>query len=535
MAHIQLLHSSANVDVSHGGVKMTRSGNENHNQAIPALKVNQWLQIWNEVPFSAKNLRSKPEDHFYLFSLPARDLRRLSGIYPRKAKGRTRSADDLGIQRRHDEDRSKEINEFVMYGHPWAGLSKAQRKSKDYGDLKKPGWLPTAIVVNILRKGDSRGGKKIADADLIRIEGTKSNAFVALPSGFSKPDWKASSIPPIEVIDGQHRLWAFDDTISEGEFELPVVAFRGLDISWQAYLFYTINIKPKRINASLAFDLYPLLRTEDWLEKFEGPIIYRENRAQELVDLLYSHPESPWHDRINMLGETGMGRMVSQSAWVRSLLATFVKKWEGQKISIGGLFGAPVGTHEQALPWSRHEQAAFLIVAGQCFQKAIGESNERWAKSLRNASLDTQKENDADLAFSGPNTLIAQDQGIRAFLSVVNDLCFLNSDLLHLEQWGQNTKSIGSDQELVSEAVRSLKKTSAYSFLNDLAKNLKTFDWRASSAPGLSNEQSLLRAAFRGSGGYKGLRHQLLMHLQASPGQVGTLATEAIQLLGYDE
>ena len=29
------------------------------------------------------------------------------------------------------------------------------------------------------------------------------------------------------------------------DFELPVVAFVGLDLSWQAYLFYTINIKPK--------------------------------------------------------------------------------------------------------------------------------------------------------------------------------------------------------------------------------------------------------------------------------------------------
>ena len=50
-------------------------------------------------------------------------------------------------------------------------------------------------------------------------------------------------------------------------YELPVIAFQGLDVTWQAYLFYTINIKPKRINASLAYDLYPLLRVQDWLEK----------------------------------------------------------------------------------------------------------------------------------------------------------------------------------------------------------------------------------------------------------------------------
>ena len=87
------------------------------------------------------------------------------------------------------------------------------------------------------------------------------------------------------MIDGQHRLWAFEGEELAGDYELPVIAFVGLDLSWQAYLFYTINIKPKKINTSLAFDLYPLLRTEEWLNKFEGPAIYRETRAQELVEL----------------------------------------------------------------------------------------------------------------------------------------------------------------------------------------------------------------------------------------------------------
>ena len=78
--------------------------------------------------------------------------------------------------------------------------------------------------------------------------------------------WTPKANAPFEIIDGQHRLWAFDDADTLDSFELPVVAFVGLDISWQAYLFWTINIKPKRINPSLAFDLYPLLRSEDWLE-----------------------------------------------------------------------------------------------------------------------------------------------------------------------------------------------------------------------------------------------------------------------------
>lgn len=499
---------------------------------IPALKVHQWLSLWNEVPFDKGKLRPKPADHFYIFSLKAGDLRRLCGIYARESRTRARAAADLGIQRRHEEQRSKEINQFVQFGYPWSVLSEAKRSSSEYADLKKPGWLPTAIVVNILKEGDERRGRKVSTADTIKVTASETGATLTLPTDFSQKSWKASGIPPIEVIDGQHRLWAFDDNVADGNFELPVVAFHGLGISWQAYLFYTINIKPKRINASLAFDLYPLLRTEDWLEKFEGPTIYRETRAQELVDLLYSSEESPWYHQINMLGESGLGqKMVSQAAWVRSLLATFVKHWEGRQIRIGGLFGAPVGSHQQVLPWSRHEQAAFLIYVGQLFHQAVKSGNLPWQKALRPKGV--LFEPNYDPAFYGPNTLVSQDQGIRAFLGVVNDLCYLNSDTVRLNEWGDGSDREDDDIEQIGVAIKSLKKSPASKFLQTLTDRLSQFDWRASSAPGLSTEEALIRSAFRGSGGYKNLRHQLLLHLADSRDDVGASADKALKLLKY--
>lgn len=67
-----------------------------------------------------------------------------------------------------------------------------------------------------------------------------------------------------------------------------------------------------------------------------------------------------------MLGESGMGRrMVSQAAWVRSLLASFIKSWENRRSPIGGLFGSVMGEHSQVLPWDLAEQAAFIIYAGR--------------------------------------------------------------------------------------------------------------------------------------------------------------------------
>ena len=133
----------------------------------------------------------------------------------------------------------------------------------------------------------------VADGDYIRIEdGHGPFATLSLPHDSEDPSWSPKELPPIEVIDGQHRLWAVDHTANfeDDDYELPVVAFSGLDLTWQAYLFYTINIRPVRINTSLAFDLYPLLRTEKWLEHERGPRVYRETRAQEVVEALYAHP-----------------------------------------------------------------------------------------------------------------------------------------------------------------------------------------------------------------------------------------------------
>src|SRR5207245_718943 len=175
--------------------------------------------------------------------------------------------------------------------YPWSDLSERQRRSGDYADLRKPGWLPTAIVVNILTPQDERGDQGVATRDLIRVVEEGSSCLLELPVGFDGAQWRPQSLHPLEVIDGQHRLWAFEDWTAADDFHLPVVAFVGLDISWQAYLFWTINIKPKRINQSLAFDLVPLLRTEDWLERF-GLRIYRETRGQELTEALWSHSTS---------------------------------------------------------------------------------------------------------------------------------------------------------------------------------------------------------------------------------------------------
>lgn len=502
---------------------------------IPTIKVRQWLADWNQIHWKPNEKRSKPQHWFYQFSMPASHLKVLSGIYPRTT-GRTRSSQDLGIQRRHEKGRSDEISNFVKFGYPWSNLSEAKRASGEFPELRKPGWLPTAVVVNILTSNDKRDGKQVAESDLVEVRDSDNGlSRILLPEGFDGRDWRPNSIPPLEVIDGQHRLWAFErDTDLNGTYELPVVAFVGLDLSWQAYLFYTINIKPKKINPSLAFDLYPLLRTEEWLTKFEGHVIYRETRAQELVDLLWSYSDSPWHHRINMLGEKGhTGHMVTQAAWVRSLLVSFVKSWEGKKgVGIGGLYGSAVGRHKTVLRWSLEEQAAFLIFMGQTLRDAIKKNEKPWMKTLRNQPQ-SESEN-LDLAFFGPNNLLNQDQGIRILLQVVNDLCFVNADRLNLYEWGGDQNEEDDYKKRISACIRSLKKKSkVVGYLKNLSEFLASYDWRASSAPDLTDEQRTLKASFRGSGGYKELRRDVLRHISQGSGVIADAADEVQKRLGY--
>ena len=493
-----------------------------------ALRVKQWLSVWDSVRFDTSMHQRRPEPHFYLLSMPANTLRQLAGIQRRTTEGMLPRTADLGIQRVHDTQRSQEIADYVQYGFPWSGLSSKHRETA-FRDLRKPGWLPTAIVVNVIPSGEARTGTELVEQDAISvIETSDGGAAFRLPESFSEPGWNPA-VKPLEIIDGQHRLWAFDENEDVSDFELPVVAFHGLDISWQAYLFWTINIRPRRINASLAFDLYPLLRAEDWLERFEGHPIYRETRAQELVQELWAQPASPWHDRINMLGQTGLSApMVRQAAWIRSLLATFVKRWPAQGRQIGGLFGAVSGEHSTVLPWNRHQQAAFLISAGDRLRRAIGQTNSEWAVPLR-ASWDRKED---DPAFYGRNSLLATDQGIRGFLYILNDLCFLRAGQLQLQSWQAGLEASDAGGDPIQDALDSLECHQRLAkFLDELAEHLAEFDWRTSAEPTLTSEEVMDKAAFRGSGGYRLLRLQLHAHLAKAGGLIGEVASVALELL----
>ena len=504
---------------------------------IPALKVQQWLPEWDSVKFDDSSMRREPPHKFYLFSISARELRALSGIQRRTAQDRPIGYVETGIQRRHDEQRSSEILDYMRWGFPHAVFSPQNRMKFDHLDSKMPGWLPTAIVVNILSPefSDVRKGQRVADGDHIQVrDGDGPYATICLPELFEHSTWLPKELPPIEVIDGQHRLWAVGESNEFEDYELPVVAFNGLDLSWQAYLFYTINIRPVKINASLAFDLYPLLRTEKWLIQADGPLVYRETRAQEIVQALYSHEDSPWFHRINMLGEPGQ-RMVRQSAWIRSLLATYVKPLARQDTAIGGLFGSIGHNQNQPLDWDSAQQVAFLMYLGMTLRKLVASNTQEWANRIREHEVGWRNEDlENDPAFYGRYSLLNTDQGIRGLLAITNDISFESINELELWNWSTGEFGRADNLKAITQAVQSLANHNMATFMKELMAELATFDWRTSSTPGLTDQERTVKLGFRGSSGYREIRRRLLLHVAGGSSHASKYANIILAKLGFE-
>lgn len=503
---------------------------------IPAVRFKQWLPEWDAFDFSAEHQRRKPAEYIYLFSMPAIQLRALSGVFRRRRDG----AGADGLQRLHDPKRSATIRDFVRYGYPYSSLSLPLRNDSNEV-LKKPGWLPTAIVVNILTDQDQRRGRRVAQSDIVQVHDQSSAAAeLTLPYENAADKWEPRDLEPFEVIDGQHRLWAFDEAVKDGslpgDFELPVVAFRGLDVGWQAYLFWSINVSPKKINPSHAFDLFPLLRTEAWLETFSELKIYREARAQELTELMYEHPDSPWHRRVNMLGEAAKTAPqfagVTQAGWVRALASTYLASGTSGRGS-KGLFTSETSPVDGPLDWTRGQQAAFLILVWQQLRLAVENGNASWAQSLRDEDeAAVRLTPELEPAFNGKKTMLNQEQGVRGVLAVTNELFFRMAvrDRSAFE-WRSLTPGGGETSIAeVTEELASLKEKPIAATIDSVSRSIAAFDWRSADAEGLSDNVRLLKRAFRGSGGYVALREQVLEQV-AQGGENAHLAAEALDQL----
>ncbi|MEW5891766.1 MAG: DGQHR domain-containing protein [Pseudomonadota bacterium] len=508
---------------------------------IPLLKVPQWLQSWGAGGWHPDDDLGEPPHHFYVGAMPLRILHALSGVRRRDVQARRQAHPQPGYQRAHDDRRSRDIARYIQYGYPLS--SQSTLDPDEHRHLIHPGWLPGAILVNLIPEGvtRARGGKDLAllPKNAAHIDEVDGNAFLMLPDeSDGKNPVPEDELAPFEVIDGQHRLYAIAEGFDPGDdYCVPVVFFDNLSPAWQAYLFWVINVEPKKINPSLAFDLYPELRSQQWLESGEAIRVYREHRAQELTEILWRHPKSPWRERIELFGKRVPGH-VSNAAFIRTLTVSFVRPW-GREAEIGGLFGA-IDRHGKAyvLPWKRAQQAAFLIRIWEKVKEAVDCSEAEWVRACASAKTQSalQIEVEHHPAFAGEYSLLATDQGVRAISVVFNAICQSNYEALELDAWQSDEISETTDDATVTNSLGELDKLVAINtFLAKVSKALiDDFDWRTSSFPGLAPEKRDAQSVYRGSSGYSALQRKLMRVLcDAEDVEVAHAAKEAVSLLRW--
>lgn len=484
-------------------------------EKICSLKVDQWLAAWNDVDYDL-SLRSKPEPHFYLFKIDIRLLKRISDVHRRNTQ--KPRAEEINVQRALKEERSIEIRNYVQTGFPLSTLNEKDRGIQENQVLRMPGFLPTAILINILGPKQKRGNSTISDKDLITIQERNDGFEIILPPDVFTNSWNPE-LKPVEVIDGQHRLWAFDETEKiEGQFEVPVVAYFNLDRAWQAYLFYVINIKPKKINTSLGYDLYPLLRTQEWLENSrDGIKVYRETRAQELVEALWSYQESPWFRRISMLGEDGGN--ISQNAFIRALSDSYFKK---SRKGTSGLFSDVLNKKNEELKWVRAQQAGFLILLWDEITKVLNNEHTKegileWVDKLRqeNISLTSiEKDLRLDKSFVSKNSNLGRDQGVTGISMFSNDIFYViaNEGEFDFNEivWDNDIDERQIEHSSIDLAIKKFNNHPIYTYIQAFAREVIKLDWRTSSAEFEDPTKSELQKKYRGSGGYREIWNDLL-------------------------
>ncbi len=223
----------------------------------------------------------QPIGQFYVGVIRADDLLSICRFDYRRMQFRNEYADYLGIQRKLNEKRIKEIKQYV-----------------DTIDA----CFPTSVVISV--------DAKCASINEVGLEG-----FMMLHiSEYIDEDSPQLSIPlnyVATIIDGQHRLKGLEEA-QKSDFELSISIFIGADEATEASIFSIVNLAQTKVNKSLAYDLFSYAKTRS-----------PEKTCHEIVVALDKLSDSPFQGKIKRLGvatEGRFGETLSQATIVKGLL-----------------------------------------------------------------------------------------------------------------------------------------------------------------------------------------------------------------------
>lgn len=178
------------------------------------------------------------------------------------------SKSDANFQRPFDEKRVKEIKNYVL------GKDKLYKKGKD---IYAKGYIPNSIVLNLSNK--------------YKVVSKNGEIYINFPEESETEKYKKS----IEVIDGQHRLLAFDDECKPEitDYKMCFVAFTGLTADEKKEVFMVLNERQKTVDKNI------LLRQK----KLLNLLLDEEETRYEVITKLNEDKKSPVRGKIVMAGE----------------------------------------------------------------------------------------------------------------------------------------------------------------------------------------------------------------------------------------
>lgn len=227
------------------------------------------METRTEISFRAIPVE-QPIGTFFVGVMKARDLVEISVADVRRLH-ETEFDEYIGIQRRLDNTRSKELRKYVT--------------SYD-------ATFPTGVILAVREENAEWN----AETGELLLKATDDVPLIDVAS----------------ILDGQHRVDGLTAN-QKGIFEVPVSVFVGADIATQANIFATVNLAQTKVNRSLVYDLLDY-------EKKRSP----QKSAHHIAVALDKLTDSPFHERIKRLGSATPERKnetVTQAAIVESLLA----------------------------------------------------------------------------------------------------------------------------------------------------------------------------------------------------------------------
>lgn len=165
----------------------------------------------------------QPLGEFYAVKFKARELLSLAYSEPAKAGNELGVID--GTQRIEDTKRLREIGKYI-----------------DTVDSAFPNTI-------ILGANYSQQGEHVTDDGLRwRVECYENNYCIVIPK----------AIKLASIIDGQHRLHGFEysNDTSRLDMELLCSVYIDMPVPYHAYIFATINFNQRKVDKSLAYNLF---------------------------------------------------------------------------------------------------------------------------------------------------------------------------------------------------------------------------------------------------------------------------------------